>query len=497
MNAAVRSGQAGMHPSIAAVLTHTTGPVLLDFDETLYLRNSTEDFIDCARPALLALLVLRLLDFIQPWRWTGGEDTRDVWRVRMILLCFPWTSWLWRRRIRTLAPQAGNQPLIDAVKTRMQAAHCPAPVITTLGFHCIVTPLAAALGLPTQLRIVAPRLDTFAERRAGKFRLVAKAIGHEAIRRSLVLTDSPKQDEALLSACARPLHTVWPDARFRPALCGFYLPGQYLSRVKRPGERYITRGILQEDFALWVLSSIALTTQPFTHIAALLLLLLSFWTIYERGYVDNDLVAARYEDDPKLTAAFHEALVPTPLWTPWIWALASGAAAVLLLRGVSAAAWPSFLQWTTVLIATHGAFAAYNRIDKKTRIWLYSGLQLARSAAFAVLVPVTLVGAAAIGAHVFAKWVPYYIYRVGGKDWPPDTHFMTRLMCFVLLALLVGLASGFASLWSGSAAALLAWNVLRARRDLLSAFTAANRLTPREPPVVHRPEHAKDRPSCM
>jgi hypothetical protein len=489
MNAAVRTDPAGMHPSIAAVLTHT-GPVLLDFDETLYLRNSTEDFIDCARPALLALLVLRLLDFIRPWRWTGGEDTRDVWRVRCIVLCFPWTHWLWRRRIGSLASQAANLPLIQAVKTRAQATHCPAPVIATLGFSSIVVPLAAALGLPTQLRIVAPRLDTFADRRAGKFRLVAKAIGHEAIRRALVLTDSP-QDQALLNACAQPLHTVWPEARFRPALAGFYLPGQYLSRVKRPGERYITRGILQEDFALWVLSSVALSTQPFAHIAAMLLLLLSFWTIYERGYVDNDLIAARYEHDPKLHDAFYEALVPTPFWTPWLWALASGAAAVLLLRGATPAAWPMFLKWTAVLIATYAGFAAYNRLDKKTRIWLYSGLQLARSAAFAVLVPVTLVGAAAIGAHVFAKWVPYYIYRVGG-NWPPDSHFMTRLMCYVLLSVLVGLAAGFASVWTWTAAALLAWNVFRARRDLLASFTAANRLTPREPADPHAPKHAKD-----
>ena len=37
-------------PVIEAILTHR-GPVLLDLDETLYLRNSTEDFIDSARPA--------------------------------------------------------------------------------------------------------------------------------------------------------------------------------------------------------------------------------------------------------------------------------------------------------------------------------------------------------------------------------------------------------------------------------------------------------------
>jgi hypothetical protein len=37
--------------TLAAVCTHE-GPLLVDLDETLYLRNSTEDFIDCARPGL-------------------------------------------------------------------------------------------------------------------------------------------------------------------------------------------------------------------------------------------------------------------------------------------------------------------------------------------------------------------------------------------------------------------------------------------------------------
>ena len=39
--------------ALAAVCAHE-GPLFVDFDETLYLRNSTEDFIDCARPGLLA-----------------------------------------------------------------------------------------------------------------------------------------------------------------------------------------------------------------------------------------------------------------------------------------------------------------------------------------------------------------------------------------------------------------------------------------------------------
>src|SRR5215468_910271 len=72
--------------ALAAVRAHD-GPVIVDLDETLYLYNSTEDFIDCAWPGLLALLLLRLLDVLKPWRLTGGIDTRDTWRVCAISTC--------------------------------------------------------------------------------------------------------------------------------------------------------------------------------------------------------------------------------------------------------------------------------------------------------------------------------------------------------------------------------------------------------------------------
>ncbi len=466
-------------PAIEAVLTHA-GPVLLDLDETLYLRNSTEDFIDSAQPRLFALLAMRLLDFIEPWRWTGGSETRDVWRVRCIVWLFPWAQARWRTRVRVLAASAANTPLIDAVKQRAGMANRQAPIIATLGFQPIVTPLVAALGLPPQIKIIAARLTTFADRRGGKLRLVVAALGNETVRRALVLTDSA-QDDALLSACAQPLRTVWPRARFHPALSDLYLPGQYLSHVKRPGERYITRGILQEDFALWVLSSVMLSAHPVRHVVALLFLLLSFWAIYECGYVDNDRVGVRLEHDPKLSKAFLAGAVVTPLWAPWIWALASGAAGVAILRGLGSAAVTGFGIWCAVLAATYGAFALYNRFDKSTRIWLYSCLQVARSAAFVALVPINLIGAIAIGAHVLSKWVPYYIYRAAGKVWPDAPHFMTRLLFFVVLTVLIACATGVATFLTWSTAALLAWNLFRARHELLKTFRGAVRLDKQEP----------------
>jgi hypothetical protein len=462
--------------AIGAILDHA-GPVLLDLDETLYLSNSTEDFIDSARPRLPALLLMRVLDVIGPWRWTGGEATRDVWRVRLISLCFPWTANRWRNRVAGLAENFTNLRLMAAIK-RPGAT----PIIATAGFQPIVAPLVAALGLP-QARIVAARLSTFADRRDGKLHLALGALGDDTVRRALVLTDSA-QDLTLLNACARPLRTVWPEAHHRHALSGVYMPGQYLTHVKRPGARYIVRSILQEDFAIWVLASIALAALPLLHVLGLLFLLVSFWAIYERGYVDNDLVAARFEVEPKLSAAFLASPVATPRWQPWIWAFACGAIAIVLLRWPATPVPTDFAAWAAVLLATHGGFTMYNRFDKGTRVWMFAGLQFARSTAFVALVPIGVIGAVAIGAHVLAKWVPYCVYRLGGKDWPDAPFHLIRLLFFVVLALLVEFSEGLSAVLSGTALSFLAWNLFRARKELAAALTGARRLdrTATQPP---------------
>lgn len=463
--------------AIEAIQAHA-GPLLIDLDETLYLRNSTEDYLDCARPALLAAVLMQGMDWLKPWRWTGGAVSRDVWRLQLVLKLMPWTTDRWRRSLPQRAASFANQPLIDAMRGRLLP-----PVIVTLGFRSVVTPLVAALGIG-ESAIVAVGDSSFAEarrdRQRGKLVMVVEALGEATVRSSLVITDS-LDDLPLLDRCAVPLRTQWPDARYRCAFAGVYLPGRYLSQVKRPGERYIVRGILQEDFAFWLISSVALAAQPVLHIAGLLLLLLSFWTIYECGYVDNDRIADRYEAEPKLSHPFHAAEVATPTAEPWVWALLFGAAAILLLRWPDPPAIVDFIRWLAVLLATIGWFRLYNRYDKRTRVWLFPGLQLARGAAFAVLVPVAAVGALALAAHVLAKWLPYYVYRFGGRSWPEAPLPLTRLLFFVVMAPLVALTQQPVSLLTWTTAALLGWNLYRARNDLRTVFAEAHRID-RPPP---------------
>ena len=187
--------------ALAAIPAHD-GPLLIDLDETLYLRNSTEDFIDCARPALLALLLLRVLDILKPWR-LAGRDTRDNWRVCAIAVLLPWTQWRWRAQARRLAAANTNQPLKAALDALPRQ-----PIILTTGFRPIVTPLLAEMGF-AGAKIIAARLCCFADRRDGKLQLASAALGTETIDRCLAVTDS-MADLDLLDRCAPPLEPSGP-----------------------------------------------------------------------------------------------------------------------------------------------------------------------------------------------------------------------------------------------------------------------------------------------
>jgi hypothetical protein len=456
--------------TLAAVRAHE-GPLLLDLDETLYLRNSTEDFLDCAWPGIPALLLLRVLDVLEPWQLTGGVDTRDNWRVCVIETFFPWTRWRWRAKVPFFADRYVNRELKTAVKARAEAA-----IILTIGFKSIVVPLVTAMGF-ADAKVIAARAYLFADRRKGKMSMAARELGPETVGRCLFVTDSVN-DLEVLQNCARPMRTLWPKARYCRALSDVYFPGDYISRIKHPGERYILRGIIQEDFAFWLLSSIGLAINPLTHLVGLLLLLLSFWAIYERGYVDNDLAASRYETDPRLSATFGRVPVATPAVQPWIWALLAGGAAVAAVHPERMGFLVHFGCWSALLILTYACFLFYNRLDKTTRVWLYPVLQFARSAAFTVVVPVEPAGVAALGAHVLSRWTAYQVYRLSSADaaWPNVRPELARLISYVLLSLIILLALGPSVLLTWSALTLLLWNVFRARHDIYAVFNSARRL---------------------
>ena len=115
----------------------------MDLDETLYLRNSTEDFIGSAWPAPLAFLLVKLLDLLKPValhqlasrRATSGASpaSASCCRGRFRHGATPRSGW------------AGNRRTVDR-SLRCAPADSPLAIVT-LGFLPIVRPLVAAMGL--------------------------------------------------------------------------------------------------------------------------------------------------------------------------------------------------------------------------------------------------------------------------------------------------------------------------------------------------------------
>jgi hypothetical protein len=455
---------------VAEALRTQDGPVFVDLDETLYLRNSTEDFLDSAWPGPLAFLLTKVLDVLRPWRFTGGPGTRDVWRVAAVLILLPWSLWQWRRLAARRGAESANRPLIAALRERGLPF-----TIVTLGFAPIVRPLIAAMGL-AEVPVIAMRWWSFQDRREGKLASIRRQVEPAAIRRSLVITDS-EDDRDLLDACQTPLLMVWPTARFHPAFQQVYVPGLYITRIKRPGVRFIYRSIISDEFSVWVLASLLLATQPLLHIVGLAFLSLSFWAIYESGYVDNDRVGARFEKDPVLTAAFFERRNEFPTLLPWLWAAGCGVIALFLLRWPTTPVASDLVAWGGVLVFTALWFRLYNRLDKDTRVWFFAGLQMLRSMSFVAVVSVSLIGAAALLSHALARWVPYYTYRATRTKYNDDQVNSTRLLFFVLLAFSLGIAQGWDAILTPVGFILLGWFAFKARRELVRNIRRVHLIT--------------------
>ena len=306
---------------VAAVVAGFDGPVIVDLDETLYLQNSTADFIDCAAPGLLAMVALKLLDLAAPWRRTG-RTTRDLWRVRLIVRLFPWTLPRWRARCRADGPALTNTALLQALRARGRPF-----TVATAGFAPIVEPLLAAMGCG-DADLIACRLTHATDRSAGKAALIQARLGAEALGRALVITDST-DDMDVLQRCARPCLTQWRDAVYRRSFRGVYLPGFYTRFVKRPGAGGFNSTVTTLCF--WFVITLTSSDFDLRSLGAVLLFFGSFWAIYETGYLDNDRCGQRFETDSVVTpefGAFPQAYFEVKAWS---FALVLGAGGVWML----------------------------------------------------------------------------------------------------------------------------------------------------------------------
>lgn len=188
-------------------------PIILDFDETLLLRNSTAEYINSFRPRIVGFLLIILLKTIRPWRWLpgslGGDKTRDWFLVTVPTIFLPWTLFFWRSKAQHLAQDYSNREIVAAVDSNSEAP----VIVASLGFNLIIEPILKHIPLRCD-RLVGCRFWRGAgDRHQGKLLMMQKVLSESEIKSAILVTDS-QDDLALLQVVKQPCLVLWSQARY-------------------------------------------------------------------------------------------------------------------------------------------------------------------------------------------------------------------------------------------------------------------------------------------
>jgi len=181
----------------------------VDFDHTLLLTNSTDLFINSARPRYVFWPLFKALGLLRPWILMGKNSTllwRDPVRVKlahflqgkgMARFFSESASQLWR--------QKKNAELCNVL------SEIPIESITIVSFG--VDEVIQTLLKGTEFehaRIIAPTLSTLTkERRKGKVGMMRERGVFFNKNRDVVITDSATDDADLLARVENGFHIEW------------------------------------------------------------------------------------------------------------------------------------------------------------------------------------------------------------------------------------------------------------------------------------------------
>ena len=272
------------------------------------------------------------------------------------------------------------------------------------------------------------------------------------------------------------------------SLRNIYLPFAYLEKVKRKNEKYTLKMILWDDIPILLLAFSIPATNFFLHGISIILLLVSFWCIYELGYYENDYVAQKYESEPKLSGAYyaHQQMMETVY--PLLWSLMFGLIGVILLEkaGITHPSFAilieqkisflnptilTYLSWITFLVCMRCCFFIYNYVNKQTRAWLYIVLQSFRYYGFLVMTATNLIGITLLSSHILSRSMLYIVYRYSGgnsRNWPREIpEKFLRFSIFIFMLTSISFGSQSLELWqSWQTLTIVAWCAIQGQGQI-------------------------------
>jgi hypothetical protein len=462
-------------------------PIIVDFDETLFLRNSTAEYLNSLQPRLIGLLLIRAITFIQPWKLftnkTESAKARDWFLVFLTTLLMPWNLIFWQNKACHMAKEYNNSKLTKEFNQNTNADI----IVASLGFNFIILPILRCMPVKYTKLIGCRFWQGLKDRQKNKLTMVQEFIDLDRIASSILITDS-LDDLPLLNKVAKPFLILWSEAKYNAPMRDFYFPMMYIHKVKRPGKKYISEAIFGDDIPILLLAFSWLSTQPILHGIGISILIFSFWCIYEYGYYENDVVAEKYEKQPNLSDAYYNSLITMNWWQPWIWALLLGSiGAVFIVASNSLTTWANisfdrfnsaiiykyawiFARWVGFLLVLRFCFLVYNYVNKPTRIWFYTILQFCRYCGFLVVTKTNLVGISLLLSQILARSISYMVYRYAGgnqQNWPKIQEKFLR--CLLLALFVISLSMTKANLFlivNWQTATIFTWCFLRGGKHI-------------------------------
>ena len=209
--------------AIAAIANaRPNNPIILDFDETLLLRNSTAEYINSLQPRLLGFILIILLKIIRPWVWLPkpfrGSKTRDWFLVAIPSILLPWTLFLWRQRAKKLAQDYTNTEIVTATN---QNADAPV-IVASLGFNLIINPILDQIPMRYDSLVGCRFWQGASDRNKGKLLMMQEVLSELELSSAILVTDS-KDDLSLLQVVEQPCFVVWDRAKYVDPFQDFWL----------------------------------------------------------------------------------------------------------------------------------------------------------------------------------------------------------------------------------------------------------------------------------
>lgn len=431
--------------------------VFVDFDHTLLLANSSEKFLDSARPRIIFAPLLKLLGALQPWRIAGSNGKfvwRELIRFMIVLLLAPWTLILFKNRARRVFASHLNHRLDDVLKT----VDPKQIIIVSFGFRFVIEAMIKGTRYE-QARVIAPSLlDMARYRRLGKIKMLADLGIEPDPTRDILVTDSAEDDADLLAQTRFPIVIQWPENDTTGALEGAYVPLFYTAKIKRTPSFLVKQVFLEEVLLVIVAFSVFASAFSLSLMVGIGALMTAFLLVYEVGYAENDRVGFHTEENPKLTKNFFRFRGYQLEPYAWIWATLASIIGIwafddatnlvaldrLHLSGLGMGVLGHaalVMVWMGVLAASRISFYVFNHVPLRARVFAYFPLHTIKYFGLAALLPLHFVCFALLAAQIVRTWSIYAVRRSGG-----DVDFVAsqsvRLFIFILMIVLLTAAIG-------------------------------------------------------